>query len=108
MPPLPTDRALIEGEGWSLHAGILWRNFDLQGMRYYVEYQILRKVEAGIMARPFPSLYMLDLNRNGVFDVPGEAWLDVRGDGRCADLILIPGPREPELPPNPKLPAQYR
>lgn len=97
VPPVPTDSPSLEGEGWSLNHLIAWRNFDLHGMRYYIEYQVLRRSEkGGVVTRPFPSLYMLDLNRDGVFDIPGEAWMDMKGDGRCADLELVPAPAEGE------------
>lgn len=107
VPPLPAA-GKMEGEGWSLYAGIAWKNFDLDGARYYVEYELLKRIPAGIITRPFPSIYMVDLNRNGAFDIPGEAWVDVRGDGRCADLVLVPGPHPPQPGPELKRPAASR
>lgn len=97
VPPIPTQSQFIEGAGYSIHHLIAFRNFDLGGMRYYVEYQILRRNDdGGIVTRPFPTTYMLDLNRNGAFDIPGEVWEDARGDGRCADLVPVQPPAEGE------------
>lgn len=97
VPPIPTQPQFVEGEGYSIHLLIAFRNFDLNGMRYYVEFQILRRNEdGGVATRPFPTTYMLDLNRNGVFDVPGEVWQDVKGDGRCADLVPVQPPADGE------------
>lgn len=97
VPPIPSDSKYVEGEGWSLDHLIAFRNFQLNGMRYYIEYQIMRRTDDGeIITRPFPTTYMLDLNRNGVFEVPGEIWQDVKGDGRCADLVPLQPPAEGE------------
>lgn len=97
VPPIPKEERFLEGEGWSMHHLIAFRNFDLNGMRYYIEYQILRRNEDGsVNTRPFPTTYMVDLNRNGQFDIPGEVWQDAKGDGRCADLIPLQPPAEGE------------
>lgn len=98
VPPIPGDPRYVEGEGWSLNHLISFRNFDLDGMRFYVEYQIVRRNDDGsVVTRPFPTTYMLDLNRNGVFEVPGEIWQDAKGDGRCADLVPVQPPADGEV-----------
>lgn len=91
VPPIPDDHKYVEGEGWSIGHLIAWRNFDLSGMRYYIEYGILRVGNDGrIITTPFPLSYLIDLNRNGIFDMGAEVFLDTQGNGRCADIRLAP------------------
>lgn len=89
VPPLPSGDEYftrMRAEGWSLDRGRLWREWDLEGRRYYVEYGIRSVNGKAIVPSVFPERYSFDLNRNGSFEVPGEVFVDVRGDGRCADL----------------------
>ena len=103
VPPIPDGAKYVEGEGYSIDRLLAWRNFDLNGMRYYIEYQVLkRREDGGVVTRPFPSLYMVDLNRNGQFDIPGEVWLDAKGDGRCADLTPYQHDQDTTEPSKPR------
>lgn len=98
VPPIPSgeDRfTLMRAEGWSLDLGKLWREWDLNGHRYSVEYGIRSHDGKAVVPTVFPQRYNFDLNRDGVFEA-SEIWLDVKGDGRCADLRALPVPQDPE------------
>lgn len=89
VPPIPSGDdyyVTMRAEGWSLDRGRLWREWQVQGRRYHVEYGIRSGDGKGIVPTVFPERYSFDGNGNGHFEVPGEVFVDVRGDGRCADL----------------------
>jgi len=68
------------------HRGRVWREWNLNGRRYFIEYGIRGNDGKAIVPTVFPYQYSFDMNRNGTFEVPGEVFVDIKGDGRCSDL----------------------
>ena len=104
VPPIPNfGPPSLVGMGYRLDAGLAWFDFNLNGRRYEVEFSIKKQHEDGtVQLSPFPVNYYFDFNRNGQFDIPGEIWIDSQGNGRCADLELLPAPVEDGHPKSKK------
>jgi hypothetical protein len=89
VPPIPSGadaQVTLRAEGWSLDRGHLWREWEMKGRRYIVEYGIRNGDGETVVLSVFPQRYSFDVNANGIFEVPGEVFVDVNGNGRCADL----------------------
>lgn len=89
VPPIPSGDdyfKTMRAEGWNLDRGRLWREWNVNGRRYFIEYGIRSNDGKAIVPSVFPYQYSFDMNRNGTFEVPGEVFVDIKGDGRCSDL----------------------